>query len=197
MENNKIHDDEIDLRELFLTLWENKVFIIVFTAIVTFGSIIYALFNNPAPIYQGKVLVEVGQVQGDNFGIQSIDNPNNVVSIVNTKFANDDVVAQAPRGTTQIIEISMEHPEKDFIKKHLNTIVESIITRHSQKIIFYDNYIMTEQVTDIIFEDEPINTPRKNLIIAVAFVTGFILSIFLVFFREFIKSFKQEDTSAK
>ncbi|BAI79892.1 conserved hypothetical protein [Deferribacter desulfuricans SSM1] len=37
--------------------------------------------------------------------------------------------------------------------------------------------------------------PKKNLIIAVAFVTGLFLSIFLIFFIEFVKSFKEEPNS--
>lgn len=44
MENNQqryIEEDEIDLRELFLTLWKKKVFIVLLTFIVTVSSILY------------------------------------------------------------------------------------------------------------------------------------------------------------
>ena len=43
MENNQkiIQEDEIDLRELFLTLWKKKVFIVLLTFIVTVSSILY------------------------------------------------------------------------------------------------------------------------------------------------------------
>ena len=37
-----------------------------------------------------------------------------------------------------------------------------------------------------------INKPKKALIVTVAFITGFILSIFLVFFIQFIQSIKKE-----
>ena len=35
--------------------------------------------------------------------------------------------------------------------------------------------------------------PKKKLIVVVAFITGFILSIFMVFFIEFIKGIRIED----
>ncbi len=53
------------------------------------------------------------------------------------------------------------------------------------------NYKNTEISGQIITNDHPVK-PKKKLIIAVAFIVGLILSIFLVFFIEFIKSFKEE-----
>ena len=50
----------------------------------------------------------------------------------------------------------------------------------------------SEIVGDILVDDNPIK-PKKSLIIVVAFVTGFILSIFLVFFMSFISNLKKED----
>ncbi|WP_157840863.1 GNVR domain-containing protein [Halarcobacter anaerophilus] len=50
----------------------------------------------------------------------------------------------------------------------------------------------SEIVGNIIVDEDPIK-PKKILIIAVAFVTGFILSIFLVFFIEFVNSIKKEE----
>ena len=48
------------------------------------------------------------------------------------------------------------------------------------------NLANTKLVGDYIINDFPIK-PKKSLIIVVAFVTGFILSIFLVFFLQFIR----------
>ena len=65
MENNQqryIEEDEIDLRELFLTLWKKKVFIVLLTFIVTVSSILYVNFKPYEPVYQGKLLVEIGEV---------------------------------------------------------------------------------------------------------------------------------------
>ena len=49
----------------------------------------------------------------------------------------------------------------------------------------------SEIVGDIQIEDEPIR-PKKALIVVASFVTGLILSIFLVFFMQFINSTKRE-----
>jgi len=54
------------------------------------------------------------------------------------------------------------------------------------------NYTNSEVIGKIMINDYPIK-PKKKLIVIVAFVTGLILSIFLVFFLQFIKSSKEED----
>jgi uncharacterized protein involved in exopolysaccharide biosynthesis len=52
------------------------------------------------------------------------------------------------------------------------------------------NINKTQIIGKILQYDHPIK-PKKALIITVAFIIGFILSIFMVFFIEFIKSFKE------
>ena len=46
-------------------------------------------------------------------------------------------------------------------------------------------------VGEILTNDFPVK-PKKKLIVAVAFVTGFIISIFLVFFIQFIQGIRKE-----
>ncbi|MFT7004967.1 MAG: LPS O-antigen subunit length determinant protein (WzzB/FepE family) [Sulfurimonas sp.] len=58
------------------------------------------------------------------------------------------------------------------------------------------NYKNTEVVGNIMTNDYAIK-PKKKLIVIVAFVTGLILSIFIVFFMEFIKGFKEEEKEEK
>ena len=55
----------------------------------------------------------------------------------------------------------------------------------SSSLMLPHNYKNTHIVGEIITNDYPIK-PKKKLIVTVAFVTGLILSIFLVFFLEFI-----------
>ncbi|QOY54050.1 hypothetical protein HUE87_09185 [Candidatus Sulfurimonas marisnigri] len=57
------------------------------------------------------------------------------------------------------------------------------------------NYKNSEVIGNIMTNDYPI-APKKKLIVVVAFVTGLILSIFIVFFMEFIKGFKEEEKEA-
>ena len=56
------------------------------------------------------------------------------------------------------------------------------------------NYKNTEIIGNVITNDYAIK-PKKKLIVIVAFVTGLILSIFLVFFMEFIKGLREEEKS--
>ena len=55
------------------------------------------------------------------------------------------------------------------------------MVRHQKLSNFYDIAVQTEQIGDIKISEEAIND-KKALIVTVAFITGFILSIFLVFF---------------
>ena len=68
--------------------------------------------------------------------------------------------------------------------KEKKLLIESLMLPH--------NYKNTEIVGKIMINDNPIK-PKKKLIVIVAFITGLILSIFIVFFLEFIKGFKEED----
>ena len=55
-----------------------------------------------------------------------------------------------------------------------------------------ENIENSKVVGDYIISDYPIK-PKKKLIVVVAFVTGFILSIFLVFLMEFINNIKRKE----
>ena len=58
-ENKLLAEDEIDLRELFKTIWAKRVFITIFTFIVTVLAAVYAYTKTP--IYEAKALVEIGE----------------------------------------------------------------------------------------------------------------------------------------
>jgi capsular polysaccharide biosynthesis protein len=81
-------------------------------------------------------------------------------------------------------KLKVELPNKKEILKQkikdLKYILSGINVKNSYK------------VGELIVNDYPIK-PKKKLIVVVAFVTGFILSIFLVFFLEFIQGIKEED----
>lgn len=60
MQERRIEEDEIDLRELFLTLWAKRSFIIIFTLLVTICAVIYAYMKTP--IYEVKSTLELGSL---------------------------------------------------------------------------------------------------------------------------------------
>ncbi|WP_152056184.1 Wzz/FepE/Etk N-terminal domain-containing protein [Aliarcobacter butzleri] len=193
-----LQEDEIDLRELFKTLWKYKIFILVFTFMITFIALIYVLLKNPIPIYQGKMYLEIGQIQDKNFAPILIDNVIDLSYTLNLKF-NVKAISPTKKDITnlaiqpKLIEITFENIDKNIINETLTRVKDFIIEKHKKQTNFYESVIMTEQIGDITISNEPINKPKKTLIIIVVFVTTFILSIFLVFFIEFVISFKNKE----
>ena len=190
MQENKIlNEDEIDLRELFKTIWDKRFFIIIFTFIITLISFIYVLLKNPTPVYEGNLSVQIGDIQSENFGNEIIETPQNLSYILEVEFKVNPNIA---KGTTSILEIKYSNEDKARIKTILEDVKNFIITKHENDTSFYKNKIMTKQIGDIKISEEAINKPKKALIVTVAFITGFILSIFLLFFIQFIQSIKKE-----
>ena len=200
MQENKIlNEDEIDLRELFKTIWDKRFFIIIFTFIITLISFIYVLLKNPTPVYEGKIYFEMGEMKGETYGSKLIENTNDLASLINITFnenssfsKEENPNALLKKDTTKILEIKYFGENKDNIKNKLEKIKEFIMVRHQKLSNFYDIAVQTEQIGDIKISEEAINKPKKALIVTVAFITGFILSIFLVFFIQFIQSIKKE-----
>ncbi|AXX90468.1 hypothetical protein CKA55_11790 [Arcobacter suis] len=185
----QIIEDEIDLRELFKTIWEKKIFILLFTSMVTIISLIYVSFKNPIPIYHGKTYIEIGQIQSRNFGTNYLDSSINLSEILKLELK---IATDIPKGTYNLLEISSNNQDKEEIKNSLEKTVEFVINRHKEKAKFYENVIMTKQIGNIQIDNNPINKPKKSLIGLVSFISGFILSTFIVFFMQFINSRRKE-----
>lgn len=190
MHNNQqiLRNDEIDLRELFKTIVKYKSFIILFTLISTLLAGVYVYLKNPTPVYSGQLLVEIGEIQSDTFGRQALDDSNDLSVILTTKFSG---VETTPKGS--LITIQYEDTDKTLIPKKIIEVFNFIMKRDQDKAKSFSKYTMTQKIGDITINDQPINKPKKKLIVAVTFVTSLIVSIFLVFFMEFIKGFKEEE----
>ncbi|KLE03695.1 Wzz/FepE/Etk N-terminal domain-containing protein [Aliarcobacter butzleri] len=199
MQNQKyLQEDEIDLRELFKTVWNYKKFILIFTSIITFIALIYVLLKNPIPIYEGKMYLEIGQIQDKNFALILIDNVVDLSYTLNLKF-NVKAISPTKKDINnlsiqpKVIEITFDNIDKNIINETLIKVKDFVLKKHKEQTSFYESVIMTDQIGDIIISNEPINKPKKSLVIIVAFMTAFILSIFLVFFIEFVRSLKKEE----
>ena len=70
-ENKPLEEDEIDLKELFKTIWAKKIFIVIFTLVVTILAGFYAYIKTP--IYEAKGLVEIGEYKINNTTKNSVD----------------------------------------------------------------------------------------------------------------------------
>ena len=138
-------------------------------------------------------------MKGETYGSKLIENTNDLASLINITFnenlsfsKEENPNALLKKGTTKILEITYFGENKDNIKNKLEKIKEFIMVRHQKLSNFYDIAVQTEQIGDIKISEEAINKPKTALIVTVAFITGFILSIFLVFFIQFIQSIKKE-----
>lgn len=188
--SQQIHEDEIDLKELIKTVWNYKLFIIIFTGLVTILSIAYVMTLNPKPIYKGSLLVEIGEYKTTENTFINVDNTNNLKVILEEKF---NVNISTPKRTNSLLEIIVSNTNKSKIEEVINQTYNFVIERHIEKLKTYKEFIPTKKVSEINISNQPINKPKKKLIVIVALVTGFILSIFLVFLMEFIKGIKKEE----
>lgn len=186
-----LQEDEIDLRQLWMTLVNRKVVIFSITIVVTIIAIIFAWTT--VPLYSGSVLLEVGEVVNNNqvvnnqaTTIYSLDNINNLKEITTQATGTN---ANIPSGTSNILKLSIESSNPSEIKVKLENAAQFIIARHQEKAKLYQNdnskIRMTQVIGDIQIGSNPIK-PKKQLIISVGFISGLIFGIFLAFFLEFI-----------
>lgn len=194
-----IEEDEIDLVELFRTLLKRKWFIAIFTCIITICAIVFAYTKTP--VYSGSMVVEIGEVINNNeitknnneiTNIFYIDNAYNLKEIITSQFG---LKVDIPKKTNNILKISYQNSNIKKIDLVLSQVAEFIKKRHEDKVKLYSMNNSKVYMTKVVNKKvgkTPIK-PKKKLIVVVAFVTGFILSVFLVFFLEFIKNIKNTD----
>jgi uncharacterized protein involved in exopolysaccharide biosynthesis len=84
----------------------------------------------------------------------------------------------------------LERKKSELVTMELHQLLEK--KKILETALLPHNYKNSAIVGKIITNDKPVK-PKKELIVVVAFVTGFILAIFFVFFREFIRGVKQDD----
>jgi len=145
-EKRYIEEDEIDLRELFQTLWNKKVFIGVFTFIVTVFAIVYAYMKTP--IYETRAVVEIGNYHlynnsqdGSSQNItKSLDNSADLVKKLNILYIDMFKNVQEkesqitsitiPKGSKEFIEIKSEGISNEVAENEITKVIKYIKTKH-------------------------------------------------------------------
>jgi uncharacterized protein involved in exopolysaccharide biosynthesis len=84
----------------------------------------------------------------------------------------------------------LERKKAELITINLHQLLEE--KKILEQALLPHNYKISAVVGKIITNNNPIK-PKKRLIVLVAFVTGFILAIFFVFFREFLRGLKDDE----
>jgi uncharacterized protein involved in exopolysaccharide biosynthesis len=161
-DQNSYQEDEIDLKELFNTLWFKKNLIIAITAAITILAGIYAF--NKTPIYEATALVEIGNYKNNNNNNVLVDSVPELVKKLNLLFIDllkneKDRKATITsisivKGTSNFINIKSESTSNKLASNEINKIVtymqskhraelENIIGNRKSKITSIDRQIST------------------------------------------------------
>lgn len=151
-------EKEIDLIALFRILWNEKIFIIVFTLFFVFLASIYVSLKTP--VYEVKMIIEIGSY---NNGKNYIENPQNlikklqVIYIDNMKNKIENKIklrnVSLVKGTDNIIELIVTGVSNEEAIKFLNKIMESLKNEHNIIINRYKSLINTN-VQNLQFQKE-------------------------------------------
>lgn len=139
-ENNKcLEEDEIDLRELFKTIWDKKVFIILFTLIITVLAGIFAYTKTP--IYEANALIEIGDYKINQATRVLVDDALQLEKKLNTIFIdilknnNKDseiISITVSKGMKNYLEIKSEAISNDNAKKEIEKVLSFIQENHTK-----------------------------------------------------------------
>jgi len=129
--DNKIHyEDEIDLRELFNTIYQYKRFILIFTSFCIFMSLIYIYISNP--IYKVKSYVQIGYI-----GSKLIVEPEVLEKELRIIFNVDDKNLKKNEFKTKVNNISITKNASNFIEISTTSINNDKAIKKQKEIINY------------------------------------------------------------
>lgn len=125
-----IEEDEIDLRELWKIIMNKKLFIIVFTSIVTIGAIAWAMTRTP--IYEVKSNIQIGFI-----GEDLIVEPNTLIKIANIVFNVEDKVSTKEAFVSEVTSISANKKLKNFIEIKTQAISNDEALKKNKEVVSY------------------------------------------------------------
>lgn len=107
-EKEYITEDEIDLKELFKTIWNKRVFILIFTMVITLLAIIYV--NIKTPVYEVKSVVRIGYI-----GSGLVESSNVLEKKLRLIF-NVDIPQQISKDEAIVSDISAVKKVENFLE---------------------------------------------------------------------------------
>lgn len=181
-EQKYIQEDEIDLREIFKSIFERKYFILIFTLIITILAIIYVSIKTP--IYEAKAVIEIGSYKTESDEVRVVDNLNEFSKKLSTIFIDlrkDDIEKESEitnisisKGMKNYIEISSQAISNDLALKEIEAVLSFTKDEHGKflndikeknkiQISNIDNSVknLQEQIVNI---DRKIELYEKNVI---------------------------------
>lgn len=181
-EQKYIQEDEIDLREIFKSIFERKYFILIFTLMITILAIIYVSIKTP--IYEAKAVIEIGSYKTESDEVRVVDNLNEFSKKLSTIFIDlrkDDIEKESEitnisisKGMKNYIEISSQAISNDLALKEIEAVLSFTKDEHGKflndikeknkiQISNIDNSVknLQEQIVNI---DRKIELYEKNVI---------------------------------
>ena len=161
MQEKQYTEDEIDLKELFNTIWEKRLFVAIFTLIVTLCAGIYVFVKTP--IYEVKSIIEIGFIEKQLVEDSSvIEQKLNVIFNVDDKNINNDpkkgIISSIIQMKTvkNFIEVKTEAVSNEIAKEK----IKEILDENGQKIAV--DFVSTGNNHHVaIYEDENGNLQEK------------------------------------
>lgn len=142
-EEKYIYKDEIDLRELFSIIWHKKLFILVFTAIITILSVIYAF--SKSHIYEVVSVVKIGHINNTQLennellnkklnivfnvhrSINKIEKDKAIVSKVSTVKNIDDLIEVSTQAFSNELAINKNKEVLAFLQNEYKSKIDEYI----------------------------------------------------------------------
>ncbi len=139
MQEKQYMEDEIDLKELFNTLWQNRLFISIFTLVITLLAGIYAY--NKTPIFEVKSIMEIGFIEK-----QLVEDPAILEQKLNILFSVDDKSINNNPEKGIISSITQVKAVKNFIEIKTEAISNEIAIAKSKEILEYTQKLYNPKI---------------------------------------------------
>ena len=130
MNNNQNIDEEIDLRELWDILYKKKLFIFIFTNIITIGAIIFAY--SETCIYEVKSNIKVGFIENE-----LIADPNVLSKILNIVFCVEHKLLSKEEFVSEVSSIIKNKKINNFIEIKTQAITNDEALKLNKKVVAY------------------------------------------------------------
>ncbi len=183
-------DDEIDLFELFQTLWQQKWLILTTTIVAPLLAYVFTVSKPVNPdVFQAKALIEIGTYATEMGELHQIERSQDLALIIGEQLG---VTVSIPKTSMKLLEIQTSSVNQNEAETKLESAINFVISRH-EKYAASQLKANVIQPTQVVGESKVIRVSPKdklNLILAVAFVLGGMLGVFIALIRSAIRKRK-------
>jgi LPS O-antigen subunit length determinant protein (WzzB/FepE family) len=189
-------DDEVDLFELFQTLWQQKWLIIATTLIAPILAFVFMVSQPIKPdTFQGKALIEIGAYASHDGVIHTIERPEDLSLIISQQL---NVETNVPRTSVKVLEIKTSNIDQEKSAEKLQEAIDFVLDRHEKFTSnqLKENVIQPTQIVGQANVERVSPKDKLKLILAVAFVLGGMLGVFIALIRSAIQKRRQQTSEA-